>query len=514
MGIELPADLARLATALDVRWPQGDEDKMLEAAKAWRTAGEGVTRLSTETDAVAQHALQSAGGKAADTARRHWNTFVAPDSGTMPLTAKGCLEAAQRLEHAAEQIASTKHQIVAELVRIAKLDDVAKALAGEGNLESLVSQNSTAAGALANLAHLTETLTGAVSLANGTEVDDLAPVTGPGAVDPRTGYRVDAATGLLLDPATGRLIDPQTGNLMAHPGSYGRDETGALIDLRTGKPVDPGSQPLYDPVTGERLDPRTGAPLGGGHGAPAPAPVPELPQAAPGQQPGYDPNPPTGPIELPRQHQPQPPPVYYDPSPTPVHRAPGPQNSTGVAWAGSPDPAPLPAPAPAPAPAQPRRATRRSGPARAGRRSTRGPVSAPACLQEDPVSAAPASVARAWRPVARGWEARWAAPVSAAVWCRCPVAPAPAARAVARRAAPVRAEPVGLAAVVRPVGLALVAVRPVVQARLVVRVLVVRRAPVALVVPVVRPRSPRCRWRAGRAWRTRASARRVTAPPT
>ncbi|WHT20347.1 glycohydrolase toxin TNT-related protein [Crossiella sp. CA-258035] len=396
MGIELPPELAQIATALNVRWPQADEDKMREAAKAWRTAGDGVTRLSTETDAVAQHALTGAKGRAADGARRQWNGFVAADHGRMPLTAKGCLEAAQRLEHAAGQIEATKSKIVAELVKLAKQDDVAQLLAQEGGREALASRSSLAAGVLANLTQLTDALETAVRSTSGVSMDnDVHPVTGPGAVDPSTGYPIDPATGMPMDPKTGRLIDPDTGNLVGQAGNYMRDpQTGQLIDLRTNQPVDAGTLPQYDPVTGEPIG-GAGSPSGAPPPAAAPGTQPPLPpdprqpelpvragdheQPSFGPQPGkgapppyYDPSPQTGPIELPRQQPAPPPPVYYDPTPTPpMRQGPGP-NEVRLSFAGAPEPVAGPPAAPPPvapppvAPAAPPPSFQQFGPGQPG----------------------------------------------------------------------------------------------------------------------------------------------------
>ncbi|GAA2841701.1 hypothetical protein GCM10010452_82450 [Crossiella cryophila] len=376
MGIELPPEVAQVAKALRVQWPKGDEDKMRLAAKAWRAAGDGVTRLSTETDAVAQHALQAAKGDAAESARKHWNGFVAADTGRMPAIAKGCLRAAQRLEHAATEIAATKTKIIAELLKLVRQSEVAQLLASEGGLEALASGNSQASSALANLTSLTDKLAGTVVLGgDGSVESDAYPVTGPGARDGKTGYQVDPATGWLLDPKSGRLIHPESGNLLGMPGEYVRDGEGNLVYQNSGQPVD----------LAKVLQPRDGEfPLpGGAAGAPpaaAPGTLPGLPtdprqpdpgragdheQPSFGPQPGkgapppyYDPSPRTGPIELPRQPQPgppAPPPVYYDPTPTPVHNAPAKPapNQVQLSWAGSPEPVAAPPAAPAPVTAAP-----------------------------------------------------------------------------------------------------------------------------------------------------------------
>lgn len=371
MGIELPQEVAAVAKALDVRWPRGDEDKMRAAAKAWRAAGDGVTRLSSETDAVAQHALNATKGDAADAAKRHWNGFVAADTGRMPAIAKGCLQAAQRLEHAATEIAATKTKIIQELLALVRKQEVADLLAREGGAEALASKRSLISGVLANLANLTDQLTGTVALANGTSVEtDLHPVTGPGARDGQTGYEIDEATGFLKDPKTGRLIHPESGELLGMPGEYVRNGDGTLVYSNSGEPVD---------LSKVQLLPRDGAlgPDGGASGAPPMAGAPGTEPGAhpdqpghpgqPGQQqpglpgdkpvppgrdapapsfgprpgehppPYYDPTP-TGPIGGPRPH---PEPVYHDPTPTPPMNR-GPVNQVGLSFAGAPDPVAAP----------------------------------------------------------------------------------------------------------------------------------------------------------------------------
>src|SRR5204862_279041 len=114
MGIELPSELADVAAKAGVRWPQADEDGMRQAAAAWREAGTRVTALASDSDGSAGRALDAVRGDTGEAARRHWDTFVSP-GGHLPAAAKGCHAAADRLEHAANQVGAAKVEIVRHL---------------------------------------------------------------------------------------------------------------------------------------------------------------------------------------------------------------------------------------------------------------------------------------------------------------------------------------------------------------------------------------------------------------
>jgi hypothetical protein len=166
MGIELPAELRDVAARAGARWPEADEDKMRESASAWRDAAKSIDALAGTADGTAQAALGAFDGEAADAARRDWNKVVA-DDGAMPSSAKQCLAAADRLDHAAEQVGAAKVQLVRELVALAKQTDAAEQAAASGHPQALAALDSALNGAAANVAQVHNKLTSAVNLDSG-----------------------------------------------------------------------------------------------------------------------------------------------------------------------------------------------------------------------------------------------------------------------------------------------------------------------------------------------------------
>ena len=172
MGIELPEELAEVAAATGLSWPQADEDELHAQAAAWRGAQNELTALAAEADRTASAAAGALTGPAADAARGMWAEFVDPDRGHLTLAAKGAGEAADRLAHAAEQVATAKVEMVRQLVDAAKNQDAASAAAEAGHPTALLGLAPILKGTAANLALLT----------SGLETT-LGPGGGPGSPD-------------------------------------------------------------------------------------------------------------------------------------------------------------------------------------------------------------------------------------------------------------------------------------------------------------------------------------------
>ncbi|MGP4015618.1 glycohydrolase toxin TNT-related protein [Saccharopolyspora sp. 5N708] len=163
MGIELPAELRDVAARAGARWPEADEDAMRELATAWREAAKSIDALAGDADGAAQGALGAFDGEAAQAARREWDAFAAAE-GVLPSTAQQCRAAADRLDHAAEQVGAAKVQLVRELVALAKQTDAAERAAAAGHPQALAALESAVHGAAANVAQVHNTLTAAVDL--------------------------------------------------------------------------------------------------------------------------------------------------------------------------------------------------------------------------------------------------------------------------------------------------------------------------------------------------------------
>ncbi|RRO12765.1 DUF4237 domain-containing protein [Saccharopolyspora rhizosphaerae] len=161
VGLELPAELRDVAARAGARWPAADEDRMREAAAAWREAAQGLDSLTRSADATAQGALTSFDGEAAQAASSRWDDLAA-DGGLLPTAARQCRDAADRLDHAAEQIGAAKVELVRELVSLAQQTDAAEQAAAAGHPQALAILEPVLSGAAAAVARVHETLSTAL----------------------------------------------------------------------------------------------------------------------------------------------------------------------------------------------------------------------------------------------------------------------------------------------------------------------------------------------------------------
>ncbi|MEU6643778.1 glycohydrolase toxin TNT-related protein [Saccharomonospora sp. NPDC046836] len=201
MGIELPAELVDIAARTGVSWPAADEDAMREQADAWRQAARELSTLAGDADSIADKALGALSGEAADGARRRWQGFVDPDGGSFTEAARGAGQAADRLDHAAEQVGAAKVEIVRQLVDAARNHDAAVTAAESGQPAALAGLDTVLRGTATNLGALTSGLVGAV---------------GPGA---------DGAV-----PLVTHIVN-------AHPGAHTADGQAGLLSAATGVPA-------------------------------------------------------------------------------------------------------------------------------------------------------------------------------------------------------------------------------------------------------------------------------------
>ncbi|HWC81249.1 MAG TPA: glycohydrolase toxin TNT-related protein [Pseudonocardiaceae bacterium] len=240
MGIELPTELAGVAAKTGVQWPQADEEAMRASAQAWRQAGTRMSGVSADADGTANKALSAVRGDAGDAARTHWNGFVAPDSGHLTSTVAGCNAAADRLEHAADQIGAAKAQIVSHLVTLAKTDDAAREAASAGHPTALLGLNTAVRGTAANVANVHQNLTQAVRLDSGVTmpsstalVNPTSPAGGHGGLVSGLTSTVDSTTGLTGHGASGLVgaTGQHAGDLV---GATGQNVTGLVSQTGHG----------------------------------------------------------------------------------------------------------------------------------------------------------------------------------------------------------------------------------------------------------------------------------------
>jgi hypothetical protein len=221
MGIELPGELADVAAKAGVQWPQADEEDMRSSAQAWRQAGTKITALAKDADGTANQALSAVSGTAGTAAQQHWHTFVAPDTGHLTSTAQGCTDAADRLDHAADQVGAAKVKIVQHLVDLAKNTDAATQAAAAGHPTALAGLPTAVQGTASSVAQVNHSLT--------------------------TSIRLDSTTG------AGRHAQPGPVNLLGPAGSPAATGlpalTGANGPLHTVPPVTHDVSQLAAPIT-------------------------------------------------------------------------------------------------------------------------------------------------------------------------------------------------------------------------------------------------------------------------
>ncbi|HEY0641505.1 MAG TPA: hypothetical protein VGD67_28075, partial [Pseudonocardiaceae bacterium] len=248
MGMQLPAELADVAEAAGVRWPQADETAMAGSAAAWRRAGTELTTLAGDADADARGVFAAFEGPAADAARRHWNGYVRED-GRLPTAVRQCTEAADRLDHAAEQVAAAKTEIIRQLVALKQSQDAAGTAQAAGLGDPMAALGTLLAGATAGVAQVTDQLTRAITLDSGVTVTQQ-PLLGLHGPAPH-GMPGQAATGVVTGGGTPPgLVDNLLGVVSGGPPGQGAPVSGVV----TGGPAGSGVLPpaVSGVVTGGR----------------------------------------------------------------------------------------------------------------------------------------------------------------------------------------------------------------------------------------------------------------------
>lgn len=151
---------------------------MAASATAWRTAAADLTAFGTDADGAAHAAFLAFDGAAADAARRYWDGYVGPD-GRLPAAVRACREAAERLDHGAEQIGAAKAEIIRQLVALKQQQAAAQQAYAAGHVNALAGMSTLIAGTSTTLAHVHSQLTEAVRLGSGTVVGQY-PLPGQG----------------------------------------------------------------------------------------------------------------------------------------------------------------------------------------------------------------------------------------------------------------------------------------------------------------------------------------------
>ncbi|MCT2586201.1 glycohydrolase toxin TNT-related protein [Actinophytocola sp. S1-96] len=159
---------------------------MARSAQAWRDAATSLTTLTTDADNAVRTTLTSIEGETARAATEHWTTFVEPDAGHLTSTVRGMTEAADRLDHAAQQVGAAKVEIVRNLVSLAQNSDAAHTAAAAGHPTALAGLQTAVDGTTANVSNIESNLISAVQPASGVTMSAVEPLVdaNPGAHEP------------------------------------------------------------------------------------------------------------------------------------------------------------------------------------------------------------------------------------------------------------------------------------------------------------------------------------------
>jgi hypothetical protein len=204
MGIELPPELAGVAAQAGVQWPEADEDAMARQAQAWRDTAKSMSTLATDADTTARAVLSTVSGATGTAASAEWKDFVAPDTGHLTSVVRDANAAADRLEHAANQVGTAKVEIVRNLVGLAQNQDAAHAAAQAGHPVALAGLDTAVRGTAANVAHIQTQLVSAVQPTSGV---DIAALQNPVNANPGhhllPGVTTDAVVTTVADTTAG-----------------------------------------------------------------------------------------------------------------------------------------------------------------------------------------------------------------------------------------------------------------------------------------------------------------------
>ncbi|MFD7106750.1 WXG100-like domain-containing protein [Streptomyces celluloflavus] len=96
-------------------WPEGDEDELREAARAWRTFAEDVKDITSATHKSAQDVIDNNKGKSIDAFETFWRKYHGGGKGYLDDLAAAAEDMAKALDKFADQIAEAKKKIEHEL---------------------------------------------------------------------------------------------------------------------------------------------------------------------------------------------------------------------------------------------------------------------------------------------------------------------------------------------------------------------------------------------------------------
>ena len=96
-------------------WPEGDEDELREAARAWRTFADDVEDCTAACHKKAQDVIDNNKGQSIDAFETFWRKYHGGGKGYLDDLATAARDMAKALDKFADQIAEAKRKIEHEL---------------------------------------------------------------------------------------------------------------------------------------------------------------------------------------------------------------------------------------------------------------------------------------------------------------------------------------------------------------------------------------------------------------
>ncbi|MDI2132183.1 DUF6531 domain-containing protein [Yinghuangia seranimata] len=100
-------------------WPEADEDKLREAARAYRTMADAIDGVRGASTAKTQSVTQNNRGPAIDNLGKFWAQYDSSGAGWLPETAKACHANADALDKLAQHTEDTKDKLKVEVMAVA-----------------------------------------------------------------------------------------------------------------------------------------------------------------------------------------------------------------------------------------------------------------------------------------------------------------------------------------------------------------------------------------------------------
>ncbi|KWX00691.1 hypothetical protein TH66_03605 [Carbonactinospora thermoautotrophica] len=96
-------------------WPEADEDKLREMARAWRDFADALEDVAQAGSAAAHRVTGEYEGAAIDAFAAFWRRYSDGDKGALPDMAHACRAMAQACEEYADEVARAKEQVIEQV---------------------------------------------------------------------------------------------------------------------------------------------------------------------------------------------------------------------------------------------------------------------------------------------------------------------------------------------------------------------------------------------------------------